>query len=284
MDWDKLRTVLAISRCGTQSKAAQAMGVDQSTIGRQLNSLEAELGCILFVRTYSGLSPTEAGRVVITRAIEVEANIQNLGEELTQSQSRQRGPVSIIGNHWMLGWLIRNHLESFQSREGDIRLHFNASHRHWALTKGDAELALWFEIKPKDGEFTIPVGKVSYATYVAVGKDPECLPWISFRDPIAQRAPWRWLSKENQQKNIQISATASDGSLVHEVIRTGAGKALLPCVLGDADPSLIKIEGDDSTRLERELYIHTSYDMLEEGRVKVAMSWLRNSLSAGLCN
>jgi DNA-binding transcriptional LysR family regulator len=282
MNWDKLRTVLAISRCGTQSKAAQAMGVDQSTIGRQLSSLEAELGCILFVRTYSGLSPTEAGRVVIARAIEVEANIQNLGEELSQSQSQQSGPVTVIGNHWMLAWLIKNHLPDFQFKALDIQLHFNASHQHWTLTKGDAELALWFEISPRDGEFTIPIGKVSYATYAAPGLDHESLPWVSFRDPNAQRAPWRWLSHEKQQKDIKISTTASDASLVHEIIGTGIGKALLPCMLGDNAPDLVKVKGDDVI-LERELYIHTSYDMLDEGRVKSVISWLRESLQAGLC-
>ena len=282
MDWDKLRIILAISRCGTQSTAADALGIDQSTVGRQLSAFEAELGCILFVRTYSGLSPTSAGRVVIARAVDVEASIQKLNEELTQSQSQQSGPVTIIGNHWMLGWLIQNHFASFHSKSTNIQLHFNASPRHWPLTKGDAELALWFEISPGDGEFAVPVGNVAYATYAAKGQDAERLPWVSFRDPSAHRAPWRWISNERQERPA-ILATASDAGLVQRTVRAGFGKALLPSALGDVDPALDRVN-NDTPSLSRTLFIHTSYDMLEEGRIKSVISWLRDSLSNGLCS
>ena len=204
LNWDKLRIILALSRCGTQSTAANVLGIDQSTVGRQLNAMEAELGSILFVRTYSGLSPTEAGRIAIDYAIEVEANIQRLEDELDQVKSQESGPVSIIGNYWVLEWLIENHLSRFQSKSLDILLHFNASQRHWPLTKGDAELALWFEIAPRDGEFSIPVGTVFYDVYAAKGKDSSTLPWISFRDPGADRAPWKWLSSKEKKDNSTV--------------------------------------------------------------------------------
>ncbi|HIP22255.1 MAG TPA: LysR family transcriptional regulator, partial [Rhodobacteraceae bacterium] len=54
------------------------MRLDQSTAGRRLNQLEAELGAVLFVRSKSGFTPTQAGEAAISRALDVEMNINRL--------------------------------------------------------------------------------------------------------------------------------------------------------------------------------------------------------------
>ena len=40
-DWDDLRTVLALARSGGLAGAAAALGVNQSTVFRRVNRLEA---------------------------------------------------------------------------------------------------------------------------------------------------------------------------------------------------------------------------------------------------
>jgi DNA-binding transcriptional LysR family regulator len=51
MNWDNLRTFLAIVRAGRVSGAARRLGVEHTTIGRRLAGLEADLGVPLFYRT-----------------------------------------------------------------------------------------------------------------------------------------------------------------------------------------------------------------------------------------
>ena len=64
MDWNDLKLVLAIHRAGNLKGAAQVMKIDQSTAGRRLAALEANLGAILFVRARSGFSLTDAGEAI----------------------------------------------------------------------------------------------------------------------------------------------------------------------------------------------------------------------------
>lgn len=47
VDWDDLRYALAVSRAGTLSAAAEALGVSHTTVGRRLRALEERLRATL---------------------------------------------------------------------------------------------------------------------------------------------------------------------------------------------------------------------------------------------
>ncbi|MFP5442941.1 MAG: LysR family transcriptional regulator, partial [Betaproteobacteria bacterium] len=44
MNWDDTRIFLALTRAPSLRAAARSLGIDQATVGRRLNALEAELG------------------------------------------------------------------------------------------------------------------------------------------------------------------------------------------------------------------------------------------------
>jgi DNA-binding transcriptional LysR family regulator len=64
LDWDDLRFFLAIARHGSLTAAARELRVAQSTVGRRLASLEANLGVRLLHRTPEGYTLTLAGQDV----------------------------------------------------------------------------------------------------------------------------------------------------------------------------------------------------------------------------
>ncbi|MBY0330683.1 MAG: LysR family transcriptional regulator [Acetobacteraceae bacterium] len=106
LSWDDLKVLLAISRAGSISGAAGLLGVDQSTAGRRLAALEAELGAILFVRSKAGLAPNEAGHAAIARAIEVEQRMLGMSEEVANADEGPVGLVRIYGNPWTVVRLV----------------------------------------------------------------------------------------------------------------------------------------------------------------------------------
>lgn len=66
-----LNTFLYVADHGSFSKAAEAMFISPTAMAKQVNLLEDRLGVKLFHRTYQGLSPTEAGRIVYSGAQEL---------------------------------------------------------------------------------------------------------------------------------------------------------------------------------------------------------------------
>jgi len=61
-------TFLAVVREGSFSAAARSMGSTQPTVGRQIETLEKQLGSKLFARSHRGLLPTAAARELIPYA------------------------------------------------------------------------------------------------------------------------------------------------------------------------------------------------------------------------
>lgn len=68
MDWDDLRTFLAIARHGTLSAAARALGVTQPTMGRRLAAMEARTGARLLQRQPGRYALTSLGESVLGNA------------------------------------------------------------------------------------------------------------------------------------------------------------------------------------------------------------------------
>ena len=59
-DWALWRSFAAVVAHGSLSGAARAIGLSQPTVGRHIETLEADLGLALFERTLSGLKPNPA--------------------------------------------------------------------------------------------------------------------------------------------------------------------------------------------------------------------------------
>ena len=61
---DVLKSFAAIAASGSLSKTAEQMRVSQSTVTRQVQSLEQEIGGRLFERSHSGVALTAAGQAL----------------------------------------------------------------------------------------------------------------------------------------------------------------------------------------------------------------------------
>ena len=65
MNLDLLRSFFAVSEFGSMSKAAEQLHVSQSTLTRQMQALEAEVGGQLMERGHSGVALTAAGHALL---------------------------------------------------------------------------------------------------------------------------------------------------------------------------------------------------------------------------
>lgn len=81
MDSDLLRTFVAVARRGSITASAADLGYTQSAVSRQIASLEAETGAVLFVRKARGVDLTYHGRALLPYA---ESILRLVGEAVTE--------------------------------------------------------------------------------------------------------------------------------------------------------------------------------------------------------
>ncbi|WEK14122.1 MAG: LysR family transcriptional regulator [Candidatus Microbacterium phytovorans] len=90
---DALMTFLAVARRGRYTAAADALGLNHSTVSRRIATLERTVGVRLLVRSAAGWDVTEEGQRVVAIAERVEASLRDLsgGDQAVPSDASAGG-------------------------------------------------------------------------------------------------------------------------------------------------------------------------------------------------
>ncbi len=274
MQWDNIKALLAVGRSGSLTAAAHLLGVDQTTVGRKLSALEAELGSILFVRSKAGFALTEAGQAAMARAEEIELAANALKDDISRTQKGAVGTVRIAGNAWTLARLIRNDLAGVMRKNPGIDIRM-VSLSPQSRVRGEASVGLWFEAEPGPGEYTIKLGEVPYAVYRARTAPQDQTDWVAFYDENAERAVIGRAIARLKSPQDKTRFVATDAALLHTAVEAGLGLGLLPMCMGEEDPNLIRASQGEP-ELIRTLNIHLHPDTVESRRIQAVMKWLRS--------
>lgn len=95
LDWNLLRTFVAIVDAGGVTRAAQALGLQQPTISNALRRLEQTLGRRLIDRGPGRFEVTEAGRLLHREAVDIQGAILRLGVLMRDLTEQVTGHVRI---------------------------------------------------------------------------------------------------------------------------------------------------------------------------------------------
>lgn len=272
MDWDDIRLALEIARNGSLSRAAIALDVNQSTVGRRLTALEAGLGVTLFLRSKHGLVLTGLGEVFVAKAAEIERQAEGLKEALSTNDNKAAGVFRLVGNQWMINHLLRSGIADLLVENPSLELRTIAGRPETSLWRGDPGVGLWFDTQPIDGAFQIKLGSIPYAVYRKKGLDTGG--WVTFfdeRNP-GNMANSHLLRMSEGTGNIRLSAL--DAETLRDAIASGIGSGLLPICLVDDDAGLECVFEIESV-FERVLYCHIHPDTIGSVRVQTFLTWLR---------
>gem|GEM_PF-656696 len=123
MEFRELTNILTIAEEGSLSKAAEKLFVSQSSLSQFLKSYEAAIGCSLFVRTSTGMRPTEAGERVLEAAHQIVAIGNNLQNELWDIANLSTGKVSLGLTPFRGSFVLPDILPAFYAKYPQITIH-----------------------------------------------------------------------------------------------------------------------------------------------------------------
>ncbi|MGB0631993.1 MAG: LysR family transcriptional regulator, partial [Alphaproteobacteria bacterium] len=106
MDWDKLRVFHAVAEAGSFTHAGEILNLSQSSVSRQVSSLEQSLNVPLFHRHARGLKLTETGETLYATARDVFAKVAIAESLVSESRDKPQGPLRItttvaFGSIWL---------------------------------------------------------------------------------------------------------------------------------------------------------------------------------------
>jgi DNA-binding transcriptional LysR family regulator len=123
MELRHLRTVAAVARHRSLTKAAEQLHLTQSAISQQISRLEHELGVELFRRTSRSVELTAEGGVIVGYAERVLAEVDGLHSELAEITGLLRGELRIGGVYPTGPYDLFALLADFRSAHPGVAIH-----------------------------------------------------------------------------------------------------------------------------------------------------------------
>jgi DNA-binding transcriptional LysR family regulator len=233
--WDSFQLFLQVARLGGLTGAAAASGLSPATIGRRMLDLEQEIGRTLFSRSQTGYRLTPDGQALLDHLKDMEAAARKV--DAWRQASSVGATVRIAAGTWV-AWLMA---ENF----GAIRIpgdHFAVS-----LTIGEARANLNYReidigiraFEPEENNLAARLlGEVAYAVYARRNTGEQEERWLAVTEEDAISNYLRW---PHRNAAGAIVATVNRPRSLLDLVRAGAGKAVLPCFVGDLDPDLQRL-------------------------------------------
>jgi DNA-binding transcriptional LysR family regulator len=248
IDWDDVRYFLAVARGGSVRAAAERLGVNHSTVLRRIAQLEERLGAQMFEKLPSGYRLTNAGEEVLQFAEQMEASSNRLETRVFGRDQGVSGLLRVTLAPTLATHLLMPDFADFGRLHPEIEMEILSIGEPVNLTNREADVA----IRVVYDRNALPLNLHGL-------KGPELFGGVYMsRDLLAawhagapERIRWIVISKhgipdwarEGEVRTTEIPFRTTDAEAQIVAVRQGLGMTTLPCFVGDADPSLVRVPG-----------------------------------------
>ena len=151
VDWNLVRSFIAVAEHGGLSAAARALGASQPTIGRHIAELEQALGVVLFRRGRSGYELTDNGILLRGHAQPVQVGMEAFSRVAFGATERIEGTIRITASEIISTLVLPEILARFARLEPGIETEVVASNQLDNLLRRDADIAIRM-VRPEQDE------------------------------------------------------------------------------------------------------------------------------------
>ena len=289
LDWNDLRYFLAVARTGSTLSAGRSLRVSQTTAARRVSALEDALGLVLFERRPTGYALTPAGEELMETAGQMEAAAARLADAAAAQAREIGGNVRLTVDEIYAVTLLAPILRDLHDVHPAIRIELDTTEEKRDLGAGQADVALRSSKGPTDaglvGRRVANDNWTIYCSrdYAAAHGRPERRrdlaghPFIGGGGPGVWQVYRAWLERNGLTEAVAMQHDSSSGML--SAVRAGFGLAVLPCMVADFDPDLVRCLPPDPDN-ERGLWVLTHERLRHTPRIRAVLDFLYERLTA----
>ena len=95
MKWDRLKLFNIVAQAGNITRASQILNQSQSSLSRQMKTLEHEIGSKLFLRSSDGINLTREGRTLFNYVSNLVLNIDKIRDKIKDDENNPSGKLRV---------------------------------------------------------------------------------------------------------------------------------------------------------------------------------------------
>jgi len=285
IDWNDLRDFVAVARAGQIARAAKALQVNATTVGRRIRRLERRMGQMLFEQTRQGQMLTEAGEQLLARIEPMALAVHGL--EPHDPHSGVSGLVRVSVSEGFGTWFVAHHLHHFLARHPQVGVDLVATSGFLSPSKRETDIAVLLA-RPRSGPVVsrkltdyalrlyasdryarrddLPTDSRALAGHRLIGYIPEFI----YANEL------NYLAEIDASLETSVRSTSINAQ--YRLVASGAGIGLLPSFIGNADPHLVPVLPD--IVICRSFWIVTHRDTRKLARVRAFHDWLVETVQA----
>lgn len=287
ISWDDWQIVDAIASKGTTARAADQLGLNQSTVFRRISQLEADLGVRLFDRDKRGFRLTVQGEAILPDVRRLNAITTDIERQVSGLDQRPAGDVRLSVNSTLVRYLLADKLEAFGREHPDIRVHLDLTDRLVNIREREADLVIRGSNDPDPDLHGRKLMRLHMAVYAssawanteiqtnAFASDPAALDWILWEGDLLKTSPGIWM--KTVLKDVQPRFTTTDVETGAYLAEAGLGCAVLPRFFGDRHSGLTRIS-ENIPGVHTELWVLTHEDLRKTARVSALLKFIAGAI------
>jgi DNA-binding transcriptional LysR family regulator len=240
-DWGDVKFFLATARAGSTLAAARELGVNQTTVARRINALEAALSVRLFDHTHRGYQVSEAGAAILAQAGRMANEAETLGRLCAQRSRNLSGVVRVTTTESIANTLLTPLLTEFMELHPHIGIEVIAAAERLDLARGEADIAIRAGPMPKEAGITVRrladdlwalFCSRAYAAKYGAPKSPKDLNEhivIGSQGFLTRLEPFIWLAETAPNAKVRSACNTIANAIA--AIGAGQGVGPLPCAV-----------------------------------------------------
>ena len=283
MDWDDVRTFLAIARARSLSGAARALGVRQSTMSRRLEALELRAGARLLQRTPGGYELTPLGEAVLGNAERMEAEAISVERMVQGRDVALSGVVRLTTVEIIAETIVPSAVAKLQTRYPGISIDVLSDSRSLNLSRREADIAIRMVRFEGNELVSRRVASASSALYASADYlaahgapadgNPQAV--ITVLEDQSHLPEARWLAEQVPKARVALRSNSRNEQL--GAVRAGLGVACLPCLLADGASGVVRLTAPDLGPM-REVWLGVHADLRHMPRIRAVIDVLDASI------
>ena len=288
MDWDHLRHFLEVARCGTLLSAARGLGVDHTTVARRIQALEKQLGTPLFVREPSGHRLTEAGRQLMPRVEAMALACHDIETTAQPASSGLSGTVRIGATEGFGTLIVAPAIARFAQDHPTLVMDLLALPRLVHLSRREADIVISLERPARGPVVVVKLTDYTLRLYAArhyIDQHPAIRTpadlrhhaFIAYVDDLLFSKELQLLQEVHAPERFTLRSTSVFAQ--YRAVTAGAGLAVLPAFLADADPTLVRVLPEQAC-FTRTFWMSTPVEIRHQARIKATWALLRETVDA----
>ncbi|WP_133468805.1 LysR family transcriptional regulator [Paraglaciecola marina] len=287
MNWDFIRTFIAVVDTGSLSGASERLGISQPSVGRHITELETSLDVTLFTRGRSGMILSEAGLRLIDDARAMSYEADQFALKAASNKSRIKGTVRITASEFISAYILPSILCALRDAEPEIDIELIATDSTDNLLSRDADLAIRMFRPTQNDLITRKVNKLSLGTYATqeylqkfgTPFKPEDLNQHRMVGYDRKNIILDGMKAMGLSSNRDMFAYRTDNPLVYlQLVLSGAGVGFCANVLAKKHPELIAILPELQIP-PLEMWLTTHQEVRTNLRIRRTVDFLADSLT-----